>query len=274
MSELGKPRPQYKPLSDFEREICLRFAQARRFEKLTQAELADRLGVSRHQIANIEACRVPLKFWLGSNFCGELNVNQRWLATGEPPKSPYFQVNPEQIPPPRPDDTALFSGVFLGPLRDLINSRARFVAGIKRLETAADSLGASYEEAIERLLRFVVSKVPDSAHLDYITFLVKGTKEFLSSLQLGAGTKPLTAITEVGKFKTMKSPMANLLERLNKATSRPGAKSELAKKFGVPLSNVSQWLSGKREPGGGTTLKLLNWVEQQERQQKESPIVR
>jgi transcriptional regulator with XRE-family HTH domain len=61
--------------------------------------------------------------------------------------------------------------------------------------------------------------------------------------------------------------MANLLDRLNKATSQRGMKSKLAKVMGVPLANISQWLSGVREPGGETTLKLLHWVEQQERQQ-------
>jgi DNA-binding transcriptional regulator YiaG len=52
---------------------------------------------------------------------------------------------------------------------------------------------------------------------------------------------------------------------LNKATSGRGAKSALAKYMGVPLPNVSQWLSGDREPSGETTLQLLNWVEHQER---------
>jgi transcriptional regulator with XRE-family HTH domain len=68
--------------------------------------------------------------------------------------------------------------------------------------------------------------------------------------------------------------MANLLDRLNKATSQRGMKSKLAKVMGVPLSNVSQWLSGEREPGGETTLRLLRWVEQQERKPEAPDSVR
>ena len=78
--------------------------------------------------------------------------------------------------------------------------------------------------------------------------------------------KLLTHITDVGNVARVKSPMANLLERLNEATSQRGMKTKLAKIMGVLLANVSQWLSGEREPGGETTLQLLHWVEQQERQ--------
>jgi transcriptional regulator with XRE-family HTH domain len=75
----------------------------------------------------------------------------------------------------------------------------------------------------------------------------------------------LTDVTVTDNVSPVKSTMANLLERLNKATSQRGMKSKLAKVMGVPLPNISQWLSGEREPGGETTLKLLHWVEQQER---------
>ena len=81
-----------------------------------------------------------------------------------------------------------------------------------------------------------------------------------------AKKRVLTSITAIGNLYPVKSTMASLLDRLNKATSQRGMKSKLAKVMGVPLSNVSQWLSGEREPGGETTLRLLHWVEQQERQ--------
>ena len=76
----------------------------------------------------------------------------------------------------------------------------------------------------------------------------------------------LTNVTAAGNVSAVKSTMAKLLDRLNKATSQRGMKSKLAKVMGVPLVNISQWLSGAREPGGETTLRLLHWVEQQERQ--------
>jgi transcriptional regulator with XRE-family HTH domain len=65
----------------------------------------------------------------------------------------------------------------------------------------------------------------------------------------------------------VKAQLPNLLERLNRATEETGTMSALADYLGVPLASVSRWLSGKRKPGGEITLKMLRWVEKQERQQ-------
>jgi transcriptional regulator with XRE-family HTH domain len=75
---------------------------------------------------------------------------------------------------------------------------------------------------------------------------------------------PLTNVPESGKHADVKAQLPSLLERVKHVTTARGSKSALAKYMGVPLSNVSQWLSGSREPGGETTLRLLRWVEQQE----------
>jgi len=64
----------------------------------------------------------------------------------------------------------------------------------------------------------------------------------------------------------VKSQLPRLLARLKTATKETGKMSALANFLEVPLASVSRWLSGKREPGGEITLKLLQWVEQQERQ--------
>jgi transcriptional regulator with XRE-family HTH domain len=64
----------------------------------------------------------------------------------------------------------------------------------------------------------------------------------------------------------VKAQLPSLRDRLNHATKETGKMSALAEYLGVPLASVSRWLSGKREPGGEITLKLLHWVEQQERQ--------
>jgi transcriptional regulator with XRE-family HTH domain len=78
----------------------------------------------------------------------------------------------------------------------------------------------------------------------------------------------LPHVTVSGNVQTVKAKLPSLRRRLNQATTERGMKSELAKFMGVPLPNVSQWLSGEREPGGETTLQLLHWVEQQERSTK------
>ena len=67
-------------------------------------------------------------------------------------------------------------------------------------------------------------------------------------------------------FDDVKPQLPSLLDRLKKAAAAPGQKTALAKVLGAPLESVSRWLSGKQEPGGEITLKLLKWVEEQERQ--------
>jgi len=58
--------------------------------------------------------------------------------------------------------------------------------------------------------------------------------------------------------------LPKLIKRLRRATEARGKKSELADWLGVHRQMVTDWLSGKQEPGGETTLRLLHWVEQQE----------
>jgi transcriptional regulator with XRE-family HTH domain len=76
----------------------------------------------------------------------------------------------------------------------------------------------------------------------------------------------LTNVNEVVNLGSLKPQLPSLLDRLNAATLERGRKSELAKFLGVSLVQVSQWLNRDREPGGETTLRLLKWVEQEERQ--------
>jgi transcriptional regulator with XRE-family HTH domain len=60
--------------------------------------------------------------------------------------------------------------------------------------------------------------------------------------------------------------LPKLIQRLKRATEERGKKVELAEWLGVHRQMVTDWLSGKQEPGGEITLQLLHWVEQQERQ--------
>ncbi len=78
--------------------------------------------------------------------------------------------------------------------------------------------------------------------------------------------KPIDNVSESVNIEGVKPQLPSLLERLKNATKQRGKKSALANFLGVPLARVSQWLSGDREPGGETTLRMLKWVERQERQ--------
>lgn len=60
-----------------------RIKQIRTFYKLTQQEFADRLNVSRSNIANYEKDnRTPIDAMIAL-ICREFNVNEEWLRTGK-----------------------------------------------------------------------------------------------------------------------------------------------------------------------------------------------
>jgi transcriptional regulator with XRE-family HTH domain len=79
-----------------------------------------------------------------------------------------------------------------------------------------------------------------------------------------AQNKVLTGDSPKGKYLAMKSRMEKLLGNLKKATTKPGSKAELARELGVAPARISEWLSGKKEPGGEYTLRLLEWIGQKE----------
>ena len=74
-------------------------------------------------------------------------------------------------------------------------------------------------------------------------------------------------ITGYSNTPAVKSEIERLVARLKRATAQPGKKAELARFMDVQPPRVSEWLSGQ-EPGGEYALRLLKWVEQQERQNK------
>jgi transcriptional regulator with XRE-family HTH domain len=93
----------------------------------------------------------------------------------------------------------------------------------------------------------------------------------LQGAQKNISKEVLTDVVANDNIGAMQDQMQRLRYRLTKATAARGQKAALAKCLGVSLSSLWTWLSGKREPGGETTLRLLQWVEQQERQQNKSP---
>jgi hypothetical protein len=131
-----------------------------------------------------------------------------------------------------------------------------------RAEEVINSYGYQPENVIwERGLELerAWNKSPELWLLDQVPSGVKDSQR-----------KQLTEPASVAKLAPVKSQLDNLLADLNRLTREQGKKTELAEFLGAPLASVSRWLAGEREPGGKTTLQMLRWVGQQERQQ-ESP---
>ena len=62
-----------------------------------------------------------------------------------------------------------------------------------------------------------------------------------------------------------------LFFRIRRLTKERGAKASLADVLGVVPQRLHEWLSGSVEPGGETTLHLLEWVAAVEASTKRNP---
>lgn len=69
--------------------VIERFRSERELEHFSQYELAKELGVTRTALSSYELHRASVSFRIGWEFCRRLDLNQRWLATGEEPRRPF-----------------------------------------------------------------------------------------------------------------------------------------------------------------------------------------
>jgi hypothetical protein len=67
--------------------------------------------------------------------------------------------------------------------------------------------------------------------------------------------------------------LSDLLKRVRCATEYRGKKSELARWLKTTPQRVTDWLSGTRAPGGEVTLRLLEWVQEEEAKTTEALAV-
>jgi transcriptional regulator with XRE-family HTH domain len=95
--------------------------------------------------------------------------------------------------------------------------------------------------------------------------------EILAVLQESDPTLRWTKIHGEWMIEGMQKYLPMLMKRVQRAIQSHGTQGDFARSFGVSEQTVSAWLSSEREPGGETTLRLLQWVEQQEAQQQKSP---
>jgi transcriptional regulator with XRE-family HTH domain len=290
--------PRQNPIPQREIEICGRLRLARKATNLSQVAFARLLEIDSSRLASYELARVPVKWELAFKLCKSINLSQRWLALGVLPMHPTYEVGLPYSPSTKAN--SLFSSIF----DDFLNVQTRVIEQAWVKEFGEEKFRAGEFEGLElthfqRLdrafttaaVRSIVKAItielnwlPDDLRAIYINYLADAMNAFRlkHSKQIGNLVPPtarelseqavnlnkisLRGVTESGKHSGVQAKLKELRVRLNQATADRGMKSRLAKFMRVPLPNVSQWLSGKREPGGETTLKLLQWVEQQERQ--------
>ena len=198
---------------------------------LTQQQIADAVGVSRAAVGKWQQETIP-----GAR---ELFILAKFL---EKPMESFF----DDIPCIDAPAKALHDPPGEVPVSFLSAECRKFYAGMFAMMSTPDGLKA-FKQTFAQLF-------PGTAEAQTVS------KETLNQV--------LTAESEKRNVTAMK--MQELLRKVRAMTSSKGDKAKLADALSVPLSRVSEWLSGKYEPNGETTLRLLQWVEQHEAQQKQS----
>jgi transcriptional regulator with XRE-family HTH domain len=251
-------RRKYKPLPPRELAICRRVREARLREGISQRLLAEEIGRTRDQLANVEGGRVPLRFGLAWDLCRHLDLNPLWLLDRDSNRGVWVKYDF-----PTGSEDALFSDVLLGCIQDyriarenFLESRPQYFANEQipsgGLPAAPlDEALSDYEERFER-------------HME------RAAKEFRRNTSV---QKDLTRSARGARFGAMRKSASSLWSqlrgRLASATSGPGEKARLAREIGVSRQAVSEWITRRKNaPSSETTLRLLAWVTEAEAQQK------
>ena len=269
------------PLPQREMEICQRFREARLALRWKQPDLADELRVPRSRLANYEYAKAPVKFLLGYAFCKLLNISLRWLATGKMPKQPFTPIAPSLLN--EINTKSQFSAIYDGRISSLVEARLKELAndagvpieslGKNQLVIDQRRLGVSAAEShLYNVVELIQQFAADMADDEKLAFAFKLEREsFAFGLELPQIRVKYNLSNKATSAKNegVKNQWQELKRRIQKAVSKPGSKSTLAKFLGVDLTQLSKWLTDSkaaREPGAEYTLQMLRWVTEQERQ--------
>ncbi len=276
------------PISQREIEICHRVREARLETSLSQVAFARLIGIDSSRLASYEHARVPIRAHLALAVAKISGVSLHWLANGIEPKKNALYVDKklrDRIP-----ENQLFSEAFDAVLMPLIEhqiAEAKKNTGGKldteKFSAVGDVGPDDVVNLINQQLRKIAWETPPHLFQELYSLvywamwnfrhnnasLIEKFSGVSEAQKTSAGEiayQGLTDVSTIGNIPGVKEKLPALLKRLNEATKERGAKTALAKFMDVKLPKVSQWLSGTHKPSGETTLQLLHWVEQQERQ--------
>jgi transcriptional regulator with XRE-family HTH domain len=248
-------------LPDREAEICRRLRSFREQTKISRTAFALSIGVGGERLASYESARAPIRYEMFLTIAKRYPINPVWLATGFGSASLRdafdFAALPMQIPyHPR----ALFSDVYDTHLKPILENKS--IIADRKLQQAEHALDDLNKWARENAGFKIVP-----ARREWIYRALAETVATINSADSSEGERaPQFLLTEPSHSgKVAGVTLKSLLARLDRITKTPGAKAKLAKFLKAPRESVSRWLSGDREPGGKITLKMLEWVEQEER---------
>jgi transcriptional regulator with XRE-family HTH domain len=279
-------------LPDREMQICQRVRLVREMLGFSQAEFARQIGIQRQRLASYEEGRAPVRFDLALRVCHNFIISEKWLADGEGKMRSVMDLMSDAIILKIPADLSFGAAYdkFLGKRYEEIS---RGLDKDWRLVLQPDENQTIYRNLLQMLGDKWTEDLPEDEQYRFFRNLVEAgdsmvrfreqTGRFHKMFKLydfdgseftsivTAQINPETDLTNPAtRFSVpfVKGEWTVLKRRLQGATVKPGAKTMLAKYLGVDLTRVSQWLTDSknaREPGAEYALKMLRWVEQQER---------
>jgi transcriptional regulator with XRE-family HTH domain len=290
-------------MSDWERAICARVKTIREAVRWPQSAFAEQIEIRRDQLASIEYGRTPLRYDIAWRLRAAFGISLRWLEEEEGTADGF-----EHDELPIPNATGLPTRALLSEVvKKFPPGCSKGLAAIGSKAEAMDPITLEvgqrwfHDMALKLHIEHWIARAPPGRVAELTEKLMRTAKEFMDSLPPESGAtidrraeqlmwerirmanatrvlvmansekKDLQNISELVKYSGVNSLLANLLSRLKRATFQRGKKTGLARFLRVPLVSVSRWLSGEREPGGETTLRILAWVQEEEGKQKGSP---
>lgn len=235
---------------------------------IPRAAFARKTGVPESVLIRLDHLRSPLLYSVFKRIDRAFPINTYWLSTGNATPAGSAPI----------DDSAfchaiekhsLFSEVYDRFLKSDIEEKVQMLPKVQHILNALAALPHLLEAGL--LTRNQARKMIglNNELLGALPARVEFDREVKQELEKVISAMPqkegLTDTASENKTENVKELLPNLRARLNKLTQSTGKKTELAEFLGAPLASVSRWLSGDREPGGEVALKMLHWVERQER---------
>jgi transcriptional regulator with XRE-family HTH domain len=255
------------PIPAREKEIGGRLRKFRDDLRLSRVVVADELGIGVSRLASYEAGRVPVPYEAAKRLAGAFRLNYEWIVEGKGKPIDAIMIAPEVENSIEP--RMLLSEAYDEFIKPALATEAgsvpsHFKAALennpaaKRMVEFVRTIGTHKPQVREMLVSLIdvrLKQIPAHSAWPYYQAIAKASADFQ------ADKNKLTGVSLKGKTENMKSEMQKLIEKVKSKASRPGGKSQLANELGVAPARVSEWLSGKKEPGGEYTLRLLKWVE-------------
>ncbi len=188
---------KFAKLDRYDGAVCERFKLAREEAGVTQEKIGLHIGLSRDQVASVEAARVPLRFWAGWKFCTELDINAEWLARGDEPFRPCIDYFKTYLAPAEIDDNPEITFVdgyqaieqrYVELFREHGHQKRR--GGGLRAELAKRPVhrgGSAHKQAIAALIANWLEEVGPAHHDSLVEHLCSAVRKFKLALKKSSG---------------------------------------------------------------------------------------